>query len=207
MATEDPYDLERVDREIRINELKHQAEELAGGEMTAWESEDCPADLAEQFWQQVVDYERAPRTCYFHQLEEAGVDLPPPHQLDDRHLKAKLAELIDRLARMRVFVSQTDHLSDRALYTRLWQDSLREEVPVLPEDEDSSWHIDLLSGGSAEDNYLYLKYYADEEWRRQWADNFPDDEIPAHEDPPYDRDRHLPQETYGQPADAEDGPG
>jgi hypothetical protein len=45
-----------------------------------------------------------------------------------------------------------------------------------------------------------MKYYADEEWRRQFQEEFPDFQMPEHEDPPYDRDRLLPQPNY-------DGPG
>lgn len=52
---------------------------------------------------------------------------------------------------------------------------------------------DLLSGGGEEYTRLYLKYYADEETRRRWLADFPEDEMPSHEVPPYVRDRHLPQ--------------
>jgi hypothetical protein len=98
---------------------------------------------------------------------------------------------------MMVFLSQTDHLSDRELYTLLWDDTLREPVKDVPLDESSAWHIDLLSGGGEEDTRLYMKYYADEETRRRWLADFPDDEVPSHEEPPYDRDRHLPQTHSG----------
>jgi hypothetical protein len=33
MPIDDPADLDAVDQAIRINELRHEAEELAGGEM------------------------------------------------------------------------------------------------------------------------------------------------------------------------------
>jgi len=56
-----------------------------------------------------------------------------------------------------------------------------------------------VSSGSDEHTYLYLKYYADDAWRRDWAQQFPGDKIPEHADPPFDRDRHLPQPTYGEP--------
>ena len=50
MSTDDPLDLDRVDQEIRINELKEEARELAGDDMHSWESPDCPPGLAEAFW-------------------------------------------------------------------------------------------------------------------------------------------------------------
>jgi hypothetical protein len=207
MATDDPNELERIDREIRINELKHEADELTGGQMTAWESDDCPAEIAQQFWQRVVDYERGPWTSHFQQLVEAGVDLPAPDEMDDQRLAAKLREVIYRLAAMRVFLESTDHLSDRELYTVLWQEVLHEQVKAMPFDAAGAWHLDLVSSGSEEDIELYLKYYADEDWRRHWHESFPDDAIPAHEDPPYDRDRHLPRPDHGAHSGAELGEG
>jgi hypothetical protein len=196
MATDDPNERERIDQEIRINELKHEAEELAGGQMFAHESDDCPADLAEAFWQRVVDYEKAPLTCHFQQLTDAGVKLPDPETLTDAEVTAKLWEVIQRLARMRVFISRTDHLSDRELYAHLWSDSLRELNPDMPFDEYSAWHIDILGGCSEADIDLQMKYYEDEKGRRDWLIQFPDYDMPPHEAPPYDRDRHLPQSQW-----------
>src|SRR4029450_10980135 len=97
----------------------------------------------------------------------------------------------------RVFVSPTNHLSDRELYTLLWRDVLRQETPMLPDDQASAWHVDLLGSGSETDTHVFLKYYADEDYRRQWVEEFPDDDMPAHENPPYDRDRHLPRSGWG----------
>ena len=67
--------------------------------------------------------------------------------------------------------------------------------------QDSACHYQLLSSGSEEDTYLYLKYFADEEWRKDWLKQFPDHNMPDPEDPPYDRDRLLPQPRYGPPSD------
>jgi hypothetical protein len=105
---------------------------------------------------------------------------------------------------MRVFLSQTDHLSDRELYILLWGDTLREPVKDMPLDESSAWHIDLLGGGGEEDTRLYMKYYADEETRRRWLADFPEDEMPPHEEPPYDRDRFLPREQSEAETDESD---
>lgn len=124
--------------------------------------------------------------------------------MDDLQLEAKLWEVIEALARMRVFLGQTDHLNDRALYTLLWLDLLREAAKDLPHDDSSAWDIDLLGSGSEEDTYLYLKYYADDAARRQWSADFPNDEMPEHADPPFDRDRRLPQADDGGQTNVED---
>jgi len=162
-------------------------------ETLIWESEECPPEARAQFLRSVAAYDLAPLTTHFQLLEESGIQLSPPESMDDRQLKAKLWEVIEGLARLRVFLSQTDHLDDRALYTLFWHDLLREAVKDLPLDDSSTWHIDLLGSGSEEDTSLYLKYYADDAARRQWSADFPDDEMPEHEEPPFDRDRRLPQ--------------
>ena len=192
------------DREKRIPEesiedLKRRAEDLCGGQMEVGNLDDYPAEVEEGFWKHVVDYEKAPWTTNFQQLENAGVSLPPPDSLNDEELTAKLWEVIQKLALLHVFIEQTDHLSDRELYTHLWTDTLREESKAMPMVAGSAWHIQLLGSCSEEDMLLYLKYYADEDWRRQWHKNWPNDPIPMHEDPPYDRDRLLPKPDYGSP--------
>lgn len=118
--------------------------------------------------------------------------MPAPKTMDDEILTGKLWEVIEALARMRVFVERTNHLSDRELYALLWSDELREEIPLMPFDKYSAWHIDLIGSGSDEHIDLWMKYYADEKTRRQWMKDWPDYEMPEHEDPPYDRDRRLP---------------
>jgi hypothetical protein len=190
---DEPRNPQDVDQEICINELREAAREAAGGEMTDWESDDCPPELAEQFWSNVLAYESAKRTCHFMQLEERGIALPAPEELDDAELTAKLWEVIHALAGMNVFLSQTDHWSDRELYKHMWHETLREITMDLPPSSGWTHHIDFLSSGSDEDNELHLKYYADEEWREQWRRDFPNDVIPPHVDPPYDRDSKLPK--------------
>ncbi|HXF41742.1 MAG TPA: hypothetical protein VN687_18630 [Blastocatellia bacterium] len=179
-------------RQKRIEELKRQAAELTGGEMAGWKSPDLTPEMEEEFLKGVIAYESAPLTTHYQQLEEAGIEMPDPATMDDEKLTAKLWEVIEALARMRVFIESTNHLSDRELYTLLWSDELREEVPDMVFDEYSAWHIDLIGSGSDEDTYLWMKYYADKETRRQWMKDWPDYEMPDHEDPPYDRDKRLP---------------
>src|SRR5262245_10764260 len=193
MSPEDPLDLERVGQEIRINELREEARELAGGDMHAWQSPDIPPELAEGFWGHVVAFEKAPRSCDFLRLEEMGIALPPPAEIADADLPDKLREIFEALASVNTFFINTDHYSDRELYTHLWEDTLREVSVLMPAEAGFNCTYDLVSSGSEEDIQAWLKYYANEETRQHWAKDFATDIMPPHEDPPYDRDRHLPK--------------
>jgi len=157
------------------------------------ESENLPKEVNREYWEHLIAWETAPLTTHFLQLTEAGVELPDPGLLDDRQVPMKLLEVIDAMARLRVFITQTNHLSDRELYAELWGQVLRVETPDVPMDVYSAWHVDLLGGGGEPETRLYFMYYADEDERRDWLAEFPDYDMPVHEDPPYDRDRHLPQ--------------
>ena len=190
-------ELEKADQRIRIERLKREAEDICGGEIVAGggdADEDLP--ILEEFWEHVVAFEKAPLGTRFVQLNEAGVALPPPDSLSDAGLHEKLWEVINKLAELRVFLYHTDHLGDRELYALLWHDLLREETTIMPPTPDSACHLDVIGSGSEEDIEMSLKYYCDEEERACWLEQFPEDAIPDHENPPYDRDRHLPKRDY-----------
>ena len=181
-------------QEKRIAKLREELEKLGG---TTGRIEDVPADIEEEFLRHVLEYETAQPITLLSLLENAGLEIPPPADLDDTNLHAKLLEIIERMASMGAYLLHTNHLSDRELYVQLYDDSLREEAVLFPENSSYVYMIDLTGSGSDEDNQVYLKYYADEEHRKQWAADWPDDPMPPHEDPPFNRDRHLPQSPLG----------
>jgi hypothetical protein len=187
-------DLDGLNQEERIAKLRAELEKL-GGSTTTLES--MPADMEEEFLRHVLEYESAEPITLFRLLENAGVQIPLPTDLDDVALSTKLTEIIQKLATLGAYLLHTNHLSDRALYEYLYHDGLREEAVLFPENPSYAYIIDLTGSGSDEDNQIYLKYYADEEHRKQWAFDWPDDPMPDHEDPPYDRDRTLPQSPLG----------
>ena len=159
-------------------------------------SEECPPETAAQFWMSVTAYEQSPWTTHFQELVDAEVELPAPESMDDRQLAAKLSEVVDGLARMRVFLSQTDHLSDRELYDRLWSELLR-EVTVEAPFPDMVCHLDVVGSGSEEDIEVWLKYHAGDDARADWQRNVPDAALPDRETPRFDRDGHLPSSPLG----------
>lgn len=181
-------------QEERIAKLRAELEKL-GGSTTTLES--MPADMEEEFLRHVLEYETAEPISLMTLLANSGLVVPAPGTLDDDTLKSTLKELIDRMAQLGAYLLHTNHLSERELYDYLYHDGLREEAVLFPENPSYAYMIDLTGSGSEEDNQIYLKYYADEAYRRQWANDWPDDALPEHEAPPFDRDRFLPQSPIG----------
>lgn len=188
--------LDEIDQKIRINELKFKLDDISGRETPMFISEECPADIQEAFLNSVVAYESAPSTSTFKKLRKDGVVLPPPDQIREEELPAKLWELIQRLAKRSTFLHHTNHLSDRELYERLWSDSLREEMPDMPGGASGYFGLDMIGSGSDEDIFISMKYYASEKDRKRWKKDWPDFEMPPHEEPPYDRDKDLPKPPF-----------
>jgi len=131
----------------------------------------------------------------FNMLIEAGVDLPVPQALDDAMLLRTLSDVINGLKALRVFLQDTNHLDDRALYNKLWCEVLREECQLLnPADRAPLW-LGMVDGDSDQEIETYLQHYATPADRAAWVRDFPDEALPPHAKPPHDRDRHLPGAT------------
>jgi hypothetical protein len=181
-------------QEERINKLRAELEKIGGSTSTL---ESMPADMEEEFLRHVLEYETAEQISLLRLLENSGLEVLAPESLDDHLLKIKLKEMIDRMSSLGAYLLHTNHLSDRDLYEYLFHEALREETVLFPENPSYAYMIDLTGSGSEDDNQTYLKYYADEQYRRQWAHDWPNDPIPEHEEPPFDRDRFLPQSPVG----------
>jgi hypothetical protein len=189
-AEEDEAD---IDREIRIEKMKRELDDLADGSMISSDCGNVPPALEEAFLTKACEFEKAPLDANFNRLVQLGLEMPPPAELDERSLCAKLREVINALATMRCFLEQTDHLSDRELYEWLWFDGLREETPDLTQ-LGGAWHTSPIGSCNEEDTAIFLKYYASDRERRQWNEEFPSDALPPKCRLPYKRDRNLPRQ-------------
>jgi hypothetical protein len=181
--------LEGLDQEERIKLLRKEIEKL-GGTFTV--ASEMPSDLEEEFLKHVLEYESAQPISLFRLLENAGFDIPAPQTLNNQQLADTLTRLIERLATLGAYLKHTNHLDDQELYDYLYNEGLREEAVLFPENPSYAYIIDLTGSGSDEDNQIYLKYYADEELRHRWAQDWPDDPIPEAAVAPHDRDSKLP---------------
>ena len=135
--------------------------------------------------------ENGPTTTNFQQLLDRGVELPEPDSVPDDRVRSKVWQVIAGLASLGVYLDQTDHLSDRELYAKLWRDVLRQEVPAI--DEFGCNHVMMLQPDGVEpDTGTFFRYFADERWRNDFQKDNPDYDMPPHEDPPHTRDCLLP---------------
>lgn len=182
------------DQDKRIEQLRNELQKL-GGEIS--HESDLPADMEEEFLKHILAFETAREMPLMEWLANAGFEVPSPEQLTDAELPEKLLALVNRMASLGAYLHNTNHLSDRELYSYLFHDGLREPTVLFPENPGFVYGLDLLGSGSDEDTTLYMRYYADDEYREQWSRDFPDFEMPPRESPPYDRDKDLPKSPLG----------
>ena len=178
-------------RQARIEELKQKIRDATGENPVFGTMNGCPPEVEEAFLKSVLAYEIAPKKSLMKALIQSGVSVPPPDDLSDNELSPKLWEVIHGLLALRVSICNTDHLSDRALYTLLCNETLDNTEVVV--DMEQTMSIDMTETGTYEDGLrTYLTYYASEKERRRYAKMFPKMHIPPHCEPPKRRDHLIP---------------
>jgi hypothetical protein len=134
------------------------------------------------------------QTTLYFELEKRGWTPVDPDGTPDEDINRSLTNLLWGLADLGVFVENADHLSDRELYKELL-DYCDEPNVIFPDDPYSATHWSPIGGFSEEDIQVYLRYYCDQEQRLQWQVDYPDEEIPPAELPPYPRP-WIPVRTF-----------
>lgn len=156
-----------------------------------------PADVPE-FFDPAEDCPwRSPREILAHH----GYSPLPPAEASDRQLPGRLWELLYAAAARRLFFHAADHLSDRDFYLSdrdfyhlLWEQWLDEPTADIPPEAETNTTLivsEFNANGMTHEE-IWLRYYADADDQELWRTTNPSFVFPPHEDPPYDRDRHLP---------------
>ncbi|WP_309386435.1 hypothetical protein [Cerasicoccus frondis] len=187
----------RIEQALRLGELRAQVDAATDGEFIEVIGEDVSMDAQEQFWQHVLAYESAPEGTLFVQLKErCGLRPTKPTELEsDAAVHEALWELIRALAELRVFLYDTNHLSDRDLYQLLYDETLPEERTIMP--PESGWNCrigisEYPTPEFPEPSDTYLAYFAKDEERQRWLDDFPETPLPPKRMPICHRDHLLP---------------
>lgn len=150
-------------------------------------SEQVPTSVENEFLASMLAWEKAP-VLPIAQWFEPELQLPHPDLLSDAELHEVLWNAIDKLFAQRIVLDFTDHLSDRELYTVIYRDILPSPEKRI-ESHNNFLHWDCADMGG--DPEIWLKYYASEEERAEWAADLPEP-LPEPAEPPFPRE--LPRE-------------
>jgi len=172
---------------MRNAELRNALEPYFDDAIMHLDSGEVPTEVENEYLASMLAWERAP-VLPICQWFTPPLTLPLPETLDDEALHDKLWEVVQLLYDKRIVLDFTDHLSDRQLYCLIYRDIL--PSPEKKIDESQSYlHWDCSdASGDAE---TWLRYYADEDDRAHWAEEYGED-LPSSEEPPFPR--RLPRE-------------
>lgn len=139
-----PERTERVEQARKAKEQRTSAREAKINELCTKAKAEGQSD-ERGYWALVYDFEMAPATNGRTMLLERGIlPVPPQDLFDDVHLHEALWTVIEGLAASGVYLLNTDHLTYRQLYERLYYKILDEAMQCMPPSAGSAEYIDVL---------------------------------------------------------------
>lgn len=119
------------------------------------------------------------------ELEKRGCAPPMIETLSDEEVTRELTNLIWNLADLQIFISNIDHLDDRAAYRALLE-FCDEPNMFFPGSKKACCGWSPIDSGSEEDDEIYLRYYASDETRAEHLTDF-NSPVPEKQPIPYPR--------------------
>ena len=174
---------EEIEHLLRNAELRNELEPYFDESIRSVNVEELPTPMENEFLASMLAWERAPILPIAEWFEPA-LRLPHPDAITNTQLHDLLWSTIHQLHDRRIVLDFTDHLSDRELYCLIYRDIL----PCAEKKIDSLTnylHWDCADMGG--DPTIWLRYYASDEEREAWADDF-GDPLPPAEEPPHRRE-------------------
>ena len=183
MLTPESRPPDEVEELLRNARLRDEIEPLLDDSVAWIQSERLPIAVENEFLESMLQWERAP-IVPISEWFDPPLELPPPDRLNNDEVHRLLNDTIVRLFEKRIVLDFTDHLSDRQLYRVIYRDILpAQEKKIDRRGSYLHWDCSEMEG----DPEIWLRYYATEEERLLWAEDF-EGPLPPHEDPPFPRD-------------------
>jgi hypothetical protein len=175
-----------VEHLLRNAQLRDELEPLFDESIGRINAASMPTPVENKFLESMLEWERAPMLP-ISKWFEPELKLPRPDSLSHQQLQALLRDTVRRLFEQNIVLDFTDHLTDVQLYGLIYRDILPSHEKKIPRAGNYlHWDCARLD----EDAQAWLRYYATEEERREWSEEF-NEPLPPHEDPPYRR--NLPK--------------
>jgi len=178
---------EEVEQLLRNAELRDELEPYLDESISRVNVQHLTLAAENEFLAAMLAWEHAP-VLPIYRWFEPELRIPRPDTLSDAALHEILWDVINKLYQKRIVLDFTDHLSDRELYCLIYRDILpaREKKIDWP---NNYLHWDCT--GPSGDPEIWLRYYASEEERQEWAETYRQP-LPPRCSPPYRR--RLPRE-------------
>jgi hypothetical protein len=178
---------DEVDELMRNAELRDELERYVDESITCVNIHKLTLAAENDFLASMLEWEQAPILPIYRWFEPE-LRAPRPESLSDTRLEMILWDIIRKLYQKRIILDFTDHLSDRELYCLIYRDILPAREKKL---EHISHYLHWDCTGPSGDPDVWLRYYASDEEREEWADCY-GQPMPDRESPPYPR--ILPRE-------------
>ncbi len=116
-----------IPRTNLIRDLQDQLRREVDENAVFWTSDKCPTEVQESDLEDILAFESTGKgISLFLGLQEHGINLPRPEDLDEPQSISKIEEVLRALARLRIFLLGFENMSPREFYATLWNETLWE---------------------------------------------------------------------------------
>ncbi len=159
---------DEVEQLLRNAELRDELERYFDESISRVNVQHLTLAAENEFLASMLAWEQAP-VLPIYRWFDPELRPPRPESLNDEDLHLILWEVAKKLFAERIVLDFTDHLSDRDLYCLIFRD-------ILPAREKKlDWPTNYLHWdctGPSSDPEIWLRYYATEEEREDWATTY-----------------------------------
>ncbi len=175
--------MDDVDQLMLNAQLRDELEPFLDDSLACLNTRHLSTSGENEFLASMLAWERAP-VVPIGQWFDPEVVLPHPDSLSQDQLHLQMWETIHQLYEAGIVLEFTDHLTDRQLYTIIFRDILPSAEKKIERTRNSYLHWDCAN--ITDDPETWLRFYASEKERHDWADET-GEALPVAEDPPFRR--------------------